>query len=284
MGSDSRRLKVVIPGGTGQVGSILARAFHGDGHEVVVLSRKPKVAPWRVVAWDARSLGDWAGEVEGADVIVNLAGRTVNCRYTPANRRLIRESRVDSTRVVGEAIARAARPPRAWLQAGTATIYSHRHDAPNDEETGILGGSEPNTPDTWRFSVEVATAWERAMDEFVVRHTRKVVLRSAMTMSPRLRCVPGARPSRTRGMVRRRRAIRLVGPRRRLRPCDLLADRERGGRGSGQHRLARAAAQRPIHAGPPRGGGHPLRAPGGGVDARSRGEAAGDRDRVDPQE
>ncbi len=184
MDSDSRRLKVVIPGGTGQVGSILARAFHGDGHEAVVLSRKPTVAPWRVVAWDARTLGDWAGEVEGSDVIVNLAGRTVNCRYTPENRRLIRESRVDSTRVVGEAIGCATRPPRAWLQAGTATIYSHRLDAPNDEVTGILGGSEPDAPDAWRFSVEVATAWERAMDEFEVPHTRKVVLRSAMTMSP----------------------------------------------------------------------------------------------------
>ena len=184
MGSDSRRLKVVIPGGTGQVGAILARAFHGDGHEVVVLSRKPTVAPWRVVAWDARTLGDWAGEIEGADVVVNLAGRSVNCRYTPENRRLIRESRVDSTRVVGEAIARATRPPRAWLQAGTATIYSHRLDAPNDEATGILGGSEPDAPDTWRFSVEVATAWERAMDESEVPRTRKVVLRSAMVMSP----------------------------------------------------------------------------------------------------
>ncbi len=184
MGSDSRRLKVVIPGGTGQLGSILARAFHGDGHEVVVLSRNPTVALWRVVAWDARTLGDWAGEVEGTDVVVNLAGRTVNCRYTPGNRRLIRESRVVSTRIVGEAIARATRPPRAWFQAGTATIYSHRLDAPNDELTGILGGSEPDAPDTWRFSVEMATAWERAMDEFEVPHTRKVVLRSAMTMSP----------------------------------------------------------------------------------------------------
>jgi uncharacterized protein (TIGR01777 family) len=184
MGSDSRRLKVLLPGGTGQVGSILARAFHGDGHEVVVLSRKPGIAPWRVVAWDARTLGDWAGEVEGSDVIVNLAGRSVNCRYTPENRRLIRESRVDSTRIVGEAIARATRPPRAWLQAGTATIYAHRLDAPNDETTGVLGGSESSVPDPWRFSVEVATAWERAMDDCDTPHTRKVVLRSAMVMSP----------------------------------------------------------------------------------------------------
>src|SRR3954464_2082520 len=115
MGSDSRRLKMVIPGGTGQVGAILSRAFHGDGHEVVVLSREPTLAPWRVVAWDARTLGDWAGEVEGGAVIITLAGRSVNCRYTPQNRRLIRESRVDSTRVVGEAIARATRPPRVWF-------------------------------------------------------------------------------------------------------------------------------------------------------------------------
>ena len=91
---------------------------------------------------------------------------------------------MDSTRAVGEAIAQAAHPPRAWLQAGTATIYAHRFDAPNDEATGLIGGSEPDVPDTWRFSIEVATAWERAMDECDLPRTRKVVLRSAMVMSP----------------------------------------------------------------------------------------------------
>ncbi len=94
------------------------------------------------------------------------------------------ESRVNSTRVVGQAIARAIRPPPVWLQAGTATIYAHRYDAPNDEATGILGGSEPNAPDTWRFSIDVAKGWERTLDEAVVPQTRKVMLRSAMTMSP----------------------------------------------------------------------------------------------------
>jgi uncharacterized protein (TIGR01777 family) len=182
--SESRPLKVVIPGGTGQVGVVLARAFHERGDEVVVLSRSPGAAPWREVVWDAKSPGDWAGEIDGSDVVINLAGRSVNCRYNAENRRLIKESRVDSTRAVGQAIARAARPPRVWLQAGTATIYAHRYDAPNDEATGILGGSEPDLPDTWRFSIDVATAWEREMDECDLPRTRKVVLRSTMVMSP----------------------------------------------------------------------------------------------------
>lgn len=177
-------MKLVLPGGSGQVGTMLARAFQAEGHEVVVLSRRPVAAPWRVVAWDGRTVGEWAGELEGADAVVNLAGRSVNCRYGPANRRAILDSRVDSTRAVGEAIARAARPPRVWLQASTATIYAHRFDAPNDEAGGILGGSEPGVPDTWRFSIEVATAWERVAEEAATPRTRQVLMRSAMTMSP----------------------------------------------------------------------------------------------------
>ena len=175
-------MKVAIPGGSGQVGSILARAFVASGDEVVVLSRKPGPAPWRVAPWDGETLGDWAKEVDGADVVINLAGRSVNCRYNPRNREAIVESRVRSTRVVGRAIAGASRPPRAWLQAGTATIYDHRLDAPNDEATGIIGG--PGFSETWRFSLGVARAWESALDEADTPGTRKVSLRAAMTMSP----------------------------------------------------------------------------------------------------
>ena len=177
-------MKIVIPGGSGQVGNILARAFHREGHEVVVLSRDPRPAPWKVLAWDAATRGDWWVQIDGADAVINLAGRSVNCRYSAENRREILQSRVGSTRAVGEAIAAARRPPRVWLQAGTATIYAHRYDAPNDKETGILGGSEPDAPETWRFSIEVARAWERAFAEAPTPHTRKVCLRSAMTMSP----------------------------------------------------------------------------------------------------
>ena len=175
-------MKIVLPGGSGQVGTLLARAFQKDGHEVVVLSRNVYAAPWRVARWDAESVGYWAEEIDGADVVINLAGRSVNCRYTPENRRLIRDSRVHSIRAVGAAIARAKKPPRVWLQPSTATIYADRYDAPNDELTGILGGTEPNVPDTWRFSIEVAKSWEMALDEAQTPHTRKVALRSAMVM------------------------------------------------------------------------------------------------------
>ncbi len=86
--------------------------------------------------------------------------------------------------VIGEAIARATRPQKVWLQASTATIYAHRLDAPNDELTGILGGDEPGAPETWRFSIGIPTAWEAALDAAVTPHTRKVAMRSAMVMTP----------------------------------------------------------------------------------------------------
>jgi uncharacterized protein (TIGR01777 family) len=177
-------MKIVIPGGSGQVGTTLARAFHEDGHEVVVLSRSPAAAAWRTLPWDAQTLGPWTEAFEGADVVINLAGRNVNCRYTPENRRLIMDSRVLSTQAVGAAIARAARPPRIWLQASTATIYAHRYDAPNDEYTGRLGGSEPDVPAAWRFSIDVATAWETAAAACAQAATRLVLMRSAIILGP----------------------------------------------------------------------------------------------------
>jgi uncharacterized protein len=177
-------VKIVIPGGSGQVGTVLARAFHTEGHEVVVLSRRPQVRQWRSVEWDGRNLDVWRHEIDGADVVINLTGRSVNCRYNAENRKYILESRVMSTRVVGEAIRRAARPPRLWLQASTATIYAHRYDHANDEHSGLLGGCESSAPSSWRFSIEVARAWERAFDEVITEGTRKIALRSAMTLSP----------------------------------------------------------------------------------------------------
>lgn len=177
-------MKVILAGGSGQIGMILARSLASAAHEVVILSRGASRSPFQVVRWDAETLGPWADELNGADVIINLAGRSVNCRYGAVNRRAITESRVKSTTVVGQAIAQAARPPRVWLQSSTATIYAHRNDAPNDEANGVMGGAEPGVPDTWRFSVEVARAWEQAAHDAKVPRTRKVLLRSAMTMSP----------------------------------------------------------------------------------------------------
>ena len=177
-------MKIIIPGGSGQVGTVLARALHATQHEVVVLSRNPALKPWRTIKWDGETLGKWADEFEAADAIINLAGQSVNCRYTPQNRRIITDSRVKSTKIVGEAIVRAWTPPRVWLQASTATIYAHRYDAPNDEATGIIGGSEPNAPDTWRFSIDVATAWERTLKDSPTPNTRRVAMRTAMVMHP----------------------------------------------------------------------------------------------------
>ncbi len=193
-------MKIVIPGGSGQVGTILARHFQKRGDEVVVLSRgNAGHGPWRVVPWDGATVEEWAREVDGADAVINLAGRSVNCRYNSRNRREIMDSRVNATRAVGEAIGRTAKPPAVWLQASTATIYAHRDDAPNDEATGIIGGKERGVPRTWRFSIDVAKAWERTLDHAPAPFTRKVAMRSAMIMSSS----PGGIFDTLLGLVRR---------------------------------------------------------------------------------
>ena len=184
-------MRIVVPGGTGQVGGVLRRAMAAAGHEVVVLSRHPerRLEPGvRHVGWDGRTVGGWAEELDGADAVVNLAGRTVSCRYTDENLRQMMHSRVDSTRAVGEAVRRAARPPRVWLQMSTATVYADRSDQPgnppNDEATGRLGGDEPHVPLYWEYSVRIARRWEEAQAELDLPATRRVALRSAMVMSP----------------------------------------------------------------------------------------------------
>jgi uncharacterized protein (TIGR01777 family) len=175
-------VKVVIPGGTGQVGTALGRALRGDGHEVVVLTRR--AAGKGQVSWDGERLGPWTREVDGSDVVINLAGRSVSCRYTKENLTAMMRSRVRSARVVGQAIAAASRPPRAWLQMSTATIYAHTHGAAHDDVTGVIGGSEDSVPGYWAFSVDIAQAWERELDAAKVPATRKVALRAAMVMTP----------------------------------------------------------------------------------------------------
>ncbi len=183
--TNERRRKIVVPGGTGQVGRVLARWFSGQGHEVVVLSRRPnQVSGWREVAWDGLRAGPWVEELEGADVCINLAGRSVNCRYGEANRREIYDSRILSTRLLGEAMGALRAPPRVWLNASTATIYRHALDRAMDERTGELGGDEPGAPDTWNFSIRVAKDWEREFFAPALGRTRRVALRSAITMSP----------------------------------------------------------------------------------------------------
>ncbi len=179
-----RPLRVVIPGGAGHLGRIVARHLHAKGNAITVLARTTAVAPWRVAWWSGANLGDWTRELEGADVVINLAGRSVNCRYNASNRREILESRIQTTEILGEAISKLHRPPRLWINASTATIYRHSLDRDMDEATGELGGQEPDAPDSWRFSIEVATGWEKSLFAANTPCTRKIALRSAMVMSP----------------------------------------------------------------------------------------------------
>lgn len=177
-------MKIVIAGGTGQIGIILKRHWEGAGQDVCVLSRSKECSVKNQIYWDGKNLSCWIEELEGADVVVNLAGRSVNCRYSELNLNEMMDSRVESTNAIGKAIEVTKNPPRVWLQMSTATIYSHRFDAANDELTGEIGGSEPGVPNYWKRSIEIAQAWEATLGKFVLPNTRKVALRTAMVMSP----------------------------------------------------------------------------------------------------
>ncbi len=178
--------KLVVPGGSGFLGRIIAAWFAQRGWSVVILSRsappqRATIGDVRTIAWDGRTPGDWSQEINGADVVLNLAGRSVNCRYTRANRRAMMNSRVESTRVLGQVIAACENPPRVWLNSSTATIYRHSYDKDMDEATGVIGATREAKD---AFSIEIATAWEREFDAARVPQTRKVALRTAMVLAP----------------------------------------------------------------------------------------------------
>jgi uncharacterized protein (TIGR01777 family) len=173
--------KIILAGGSGFLGGELAKHFGKLGWEVVILTRTPKSRPDQVreVAWDTKSLGNWTRELQGATAVANLTGRSVDCRYNAKNRREIMDSRVNSTRVVGEAIARCKTPPRVWLNSSTATVYQHTFGKPHDESSREMD-SATDAKDA--FSVEVAQAWERTLDEAKTPNTRKVALRTSMVL------------------------------------------------------------------------------------------------------
>jgi uncharacterized protein len=174
--------KIILAGGSGFLGAALARKFAGLGDEVIVLTRSPKKRDdgAKELSWDAKSLGDWASLVDGADVVINLTGKSVDCRYTENNRRAIIASRVDSTRVVGEAIERCSKPPRVWLNASSATLYKHTFDHAADE-TGETGATAEAKDE---FSIEVIRQWERALEAARTPNTRKIPLRITLVFGP----------------------------------------------------------------------------------------------------
>lgn len=172
--------RLIIAGGSSFLGGVLAKHFADRGWETVVLTRRPRrqAGTVRQVFWDGETLGEWTNELEGARALINLAGRSVNCRYHARNRKLLLGSRLNSTRVLGEAIARCANPPPVWLNSSTATIYKHNF-GPAWDEAGEIGGC-PEAKDI--FSVHIAMEWERVFNEANTPHTRKVALRSAMVL------------------------------------------------------------------------------------------------------
>lgn len=188
-------MRILIPGGSGQIGTILARHLHESGHEVTVLSRTPEAhihEPWRTLGWDAKTRGPWSAEVDRSQAVIHLSGRSVNCRYTPKNRQEIYDSRIRPTLLLGEVIAASPTPPAVWMNASTSTFYRHALDRPQDEFTGDLGDGpgergrrEPaSLPETWSFSIDVAYRWEEALAAVPTPRTRKLRLRSSMVMSP----------------------------------------------------------------------------------------------------
>jgi uncharacterized protein (TIGR01777 family) len=172
--------RIILAGGSGFLGQALATYFQKRGFDVVVLGRSARQAglTGRQVIWDARTPGPWQSELDGAAAVVNLTGKSVNCRYNKRNREQILGSRVDSTRVVGQAIARCAQPPKVWLNASTATVYRHTFENAWDE----MGETEASAEAKDQFSVEVAWAWEKALNESPTPCTRKIALRMAMVL------------------------------------------------------------------------------------------------------
>ena len=171
--------RIVLAGGSGFLGHALA-GFFRDRFEVIVLTRtpRPRSDGAREIAWDAKSAGPWTQFLDGAQAVIGLAGRSVDCRYTPENRRLIIASRVDSTRVLGEAIAKCQTPPPVWLNASSATIYKHTFDKRMDESGET--GATPEAKD--EFSIEVIRQWEEALEGARTPATRKVALRITLVL------------------------------------------------------------------------------------------------------
>ncbi|MFT4220739.1 MAG: DUF1731 domain-containing protein [Microbacterium sp.] len=165
--SDTTRPRAVVAGASGFIGRAIVAALIDDGYDVATIGRS---SPTR---WDAPLA--IAAAVDGAELLVNLAGKSVNCRYTARNRDEILRSRVATTRALREAVAAASFPPRVWINASTATIYRHATDAPHTEADGVLGTG---------FSVDVARAWERELFTGSLPRTRRVALRMAIVLGP----------------------------------------------------------------------------------------------------
>ena len=162
---------LVIAGGTGFLGQLLEQHFMAQGYRVILLTRRPRAD--HHVPWDGKTLGSWTDVLEGADVLINLSGKSVDCRYTDANREAIRRSRRESTEVLRTAVANASHPPSVWLNASSATIYVHAEHQRMTETNGIIGDD---------FSMLVCREWEEAFFRANLPQTRRVALRTSIVL------------------------------------------------------------------------------------------------------
>jgi uncharacterized protein (TIGR01777 family) len=167
--------KIILAGGNGQLGKAIAGYYKDLAEQVIILSRKaaPEKGNIKTLVWDGRTHGPWVKELENADLLVNLCGKNVNCRYTQKNREEIIRSRVEPTRLLGKVVDELINPPKLWINAASATIYRHAEDRPQDEETGEIG---------YGFSIDVCKQWEQAFFNMETPHTRKVALRTSIVL------------------------------------------------------------------------------------------------------
>ena len=181
---NTQNKKIVLAGGRGFLGQLLIKSFATDNlkHELVVLSRGGALlGPARLVPWNGYTLSEWAKEIDGADVVINLTGQNVKCLYTNKNLEVLRESRVQSTQVIGQAIRQAKKPPSLWIQMSSASIYAHSFDSPHKEETGKIGETM-DVPPVWHKISKLVQDWEQAFYSAQTENTRKVLIRSGVVM------------------------------------------------------------------------------------------------------
>lgn len=168
--------KIIIPGGSGFIGKYVARFFLQKKYNVIILTRSKTQIENGItyLNWDGKNFGDWIKELEGAEMVLNLAGKSVDCRYNEKNKKAILNSRIDSTKIIGKAIDNCTIPPKLWVNMSTATIYEHTLEGKaNDEKNGIIGDD---------FSMNVAKAWEKTFNDFNLFATRKIVMRTSIVL------------------------------------------------------------------------------------------------------
>lgn len=164
-------MKIIIAAGTGFLGRALERYLLNKNHQVIILTRNPKNK--NEVFWDAKNIGNWKNELENSDVLINLTGKSVDCRYTDRNKKEILDSRILSTRILQNAIESCENPPKIWLNSSSATIYIHSETHQNTEQNGIIGDD---------FSMNICKSWEKEFFRKNDKNIRKIALRTSIVL------------------------------------------------------------------------------------------------------